>query len=106
MLIPQNKIGLEKEKLIIYLEKGVEHYFQMSVPNHVLGEVVFIALYLINKLPSQILSGNNPIQFLPNFFPSVPLMSSLKNRVFGRPVLLHVHCPCRGNFNPHAGPED
>lgn len=90
-----NTMGLQKEKIVIYLKK-LEHclfqrvFLNMSCPT---------AAYLINRLPSRISSGISPARLLANFFPSAPIMSSLQNRCSS---LDHVHGPQRGKLDPQA----
>ncbi|KAI5385309.1 hypothetical protein KIW84_072057 [Lathyrus oleraceus] len=55
-----------------------------------------------NGLPSRVLSGVSPAQVLTRLFPSVPIMSSLQNCVFGYSAFVHVHGPHRGKLDPRA----
>ena len=57
---------------------------------------------LINRLPSRVLEGVIPIQLMTTFNPSIPILTSLQNHVFGCPAFVHVHSPYWGKLDPHA----
>src|ERR1044072_2434122 len=72
----------------------------MNVPKFYWGEAVLTSAYLINRLPSRVLSGVSPVQAMTSFFPSVPIMSCLQSHVFGCSAFVHVHSPHRGKLDP------
>jgi len=76
--------------------------FQMNVPKSYWGEAVLTAAYLINRVPSRVLDGQSPIEFISSFFPSVPFLSSLHSRVFGCVVFVHIHSQFHGKLDPRA----
>jgi len=60
------------------------------------------ATYLINKLPHRVLEGVTPIQLMTTFYPSIPSLTSLQNRVFDCLAFVHVHSPYQGKLDPRA----
>ena len=96
----QNGVAERKNRHLLEITRALR--FQMNVPKFYWGEVVLTSAYLINRLPSRVLSGVSPVQVLTRFFPSVPIMSSLQNRVFGCSAFVHVHGPHRGKLDPRA----
>ena len=74
----------------------------MSVLRSYWGEAVLTATYLINRLPSRVLGGVNPVQLMTTFFPSAPIMKSLQFRVFGCVAFVHIHKQNHGKLDPRA----
>ena len=98
---PQQK-GVAERKNRHLLEVTRALLFQTYVPRSYWGEAVLTATYLINRLSSRVLEGVTPIQLMTTFYPSIPMLTSLQNRVFGCPAFVHVHSPYRGKLDPRA----
>jgi len=66
--------------LICGYTKKNSHLLGMAqtLPNalNLIGEAIIIVVYHINRLPSRILDGLSPIEFMSSFFPSIPFLSS------------------------------
>ncbi|XP_068475998.1 myosin-15-like isoform X2 [Phaseolus vulgaris] len=96
----QNGVAERKNRHLLEVTRAL--LFQTSVPRSYWGEAVLTATYLINRLPSRVLEGVTPIQVMTTFYPSIPMLNSLQNRVFGCPAFVHVHSPYRGKLDPRA----
>lgn len=73
MLTLHNKMGVVERKNRHLLEITQALCFQMNVPKFYWGEVILTFAYLINRLPSRVLSGVSPVQVLTHSFHSCPL---------------------------------
>lgn len=62
-----------------------------QVPKHFWGEVVLIATYLINQLPSWILKFNTPLHSLLTLYPTSHLVSPLPLKIFGCTAFVHTY---------------
>ena len=69
--------------------------FQTSVLRSYWG-CSLTATYLISRLSSQVVEGVTLIQLMTTFYPYIPILTSLHNRVFGCSAFVHVHSPYRG----------
>ncbi|RDX81124.1 hypothetical protein CR513_38237, partial [Mucuna pruriens] len=94
--------GVAERKSHHFLEVARALLFQMSVPNVYWGKAILTTTYLINRLPTQVLNGISPIKHMLSFFPSSPLMLSLRSRVFGCVAFVHSHNPHCGKLDPKA----
>ena len=66
------------------------------------GDSILTATYLINRMPSRVLSFVTPLQKFHEFFPHSRLDAHLPLRVFGSTVFVHIHGPKRNKFDPRA----
>lgn len=96
----QNGVAGRKNRHLLEITRALR--FQMNVPKFYWGEVVLTSAYLINRLPSRVLSGVSHVQVLTRFFPSLSIMLSLQNRVFGCSAFVHVHGLHQGKLDPRA----
>ncbi|KAL0415349.1 UNVERIFIED_CONTAM: Retrovirus-related Pol polyprotein from transposon RE1 [Sesamum latifolium] len=64
----------------------------------ILGDAILTACYLINRMPSSVLSGNTPHSCL---FPDTPLFG-LTPRVFGCVCFVHLHSPHIDKLSPRS----
>lgn len=62
----------------------------MAVPNSYYGETV-LTTNLINQLPSHVPGNVSPVQLMTSYFPSNPIMQSLKSRIFGCVGFVDIH---------------
>lgn len=76
--------------------------FTNSIPNRYWGEVVLRASYLINRLPSNVLSYQTLLHNLTTIFPHVRILSSLSPKVFCCIVYVHQTSPNRHKLEPKA----
>ncbi|KAL2320148.1 hypothetical protein Fmac_029117 [Flemingia macrophylla] len=72
----QNGVAERKNRHLLEVTRAL--LFQMSVPKSYWGEAVLTATYLINRLPSRILDGVSPVQLMTTFYPSIPIMTTLR----------------------------
>jgi len=89
-------MGLLKGKIVISL-KLLELYFSKRLFLDLTG-----GSCLDCHLPSRVLEGVTPIQLMTTFYPFIPMLTNLQNRVFGCPAFVHVHSPYRGKLDPRA----
>ena len=61
-------------------------------------EAVLTAAYLINRLPTQVLKQQSPVEILSR--PST--LFSIPPKVFGCVCFVHNHAPTRGKLDPRA----
>ncbi|RVW26230.1 Retrovirus-related Pol polyprotein from transposon TNT 1-94 [Vitis vinifera] len=72
------------------------------MPTQFWGDSILTATYLINRMPSRVLSFVTPLQKFHEFFPHSRLDAHLPLRVFGSTVFVHIHGPKRNKFDPKA----
>ena len=72
------------------------------VPKIFWGEIVLIATYLINRVPTKLLQHQNPFQCLSAHFPNLFRHASLPLRVFGYVSFVHIPKHHRDKFDPRA----
>ncbi|RVW46520.1 Retrovirus-related Pol polyprotein from transposon RE1 [Vitis vinifera] len=72
------------------------------MPTQFWGDSILTATYLINRMPSRVLSFVTPLQKFHEFFPHSRLDAHLPLRVFGSTVFVHIHGPKRNKFDPRA----
>ena len=85
----QNRVAKRKNSHLLYTTRAL--LFQGDVPKSYWGEVVLIATYMINRLPSQILDFKTPLEILAKFYPHVRTSSNIIPRVFGCTSFVQVH---------------
>lgn len=61
-----------------------------NVPKLHWGDVVLIASYLINRMPTQVLENKNSLETLKNYFPPITSCSSIPSKAFGCNVFMHI----------------
>ena len=96
----QSRVAKRKNSHLLYTTRAL--LFQGDVPKSYWGEVVLIATYMINRLPSQILYFKAPLEILAKFYPHVRTSSNIIPRVFGCTSFVHVHSQNRGKLYPKA----
>ena len=65
------------------------------------GDAVLSAAYLINRMPSSVLSFQTPLQSL-SYYCDINSALHILPRVFGCVVYVHMHTPHRGKLDPRA----
>ena len=73
-------------------------HFTTHAPKSYWGDAVLSSVYLINRLPTQVLNKRTPIELLS---PSSSLFS-ISPRVFECVCFVHNHSPTRGKLDPRA----
>ncbi|RVW65334.1 Retrovirus-related Pol polyprotein from transposon TNT 1-94 [Vitis vinifera] len=77
--------------------------FSSNVPNYFWGEAILTATYLINRMPSRVLTFQSPRQLFLKQFPHTRAASSdLPLKVFGCTTFVHVYPQNRSKFAPRA----
>ena len=76
--------------------------FTCHVPKHFWGEAVLTATYLINRLPSRVLSFKTPFQVLLQSFTNTKLISNFPTKVFGCTAFVHMNQPHRTKLDPKS----
>ena len=96
-----NKTGLQNGKIDIFLKLLVLCCLHISCTQF-WGDSILTATYLINRMPSRVLSFVTPLQKFHEFFPHSRLDAHLPLRVFGSIVFFHTHEPKRNKLDPKA----
>ncbi|CAL9013295.1 unnamed protein product [Prunus brigantina] len=93
----QNGVAERKNRLLLEVARSL--LLSMSVPKSYWGEAVLTAAYLINRMPSQVLKFQTPLQvFTAACSPST--VNHLPPRVFGFISFVHLHHS--GKLDPHS----
>ena len=96
-----NKTGLQNGKIDIFLKLLVLCCLHITCTQF-WGDSILTATYLINRMPSRVLSFVTPLQKFQEFFPHSRLNAHLSLRVFGSTVFVHIHGPKWNKFDPRA----
>ena len=95
--------GVAKRKNGHLFETARAILFTNSVPNVYWGEVVLTSSYLINQIPSKVLSFRNPLSVLLDSYPHYNrVLNSLSPKVFGYTLFVHKHQPSQSKLEPKA----
>lgn len=90
--------GIAERKNGHLLEGARSLLFTMNVPKSFWGDAILTAAYLINRMPSNVLQFQIPLQLLPIAYPT----SSLPPRVFGCVCFVHLQPRTHGKLDPKA----
>ena len=78
----------------------------LMLSSHVLknfwGEVILTTTYLINRMPSRVLSFQTPCKVLLKAYPRTWLISSIPPKVFGCLAFIHVPQQYHSKLDPKA----
>ena len=96
----QNRVAERKNGNILEVARALP--FTSHMPSQFWGDSILIATYLINRMPSRVLSFVTPFQKFQEFFPYSRLDAHLPLRVFGSIVFVHTHGPKQNKFDPRA----
>jgi len=94
----QNGIAERKNRHLLEVTRAL--MFTSKVPQHLWGEALLTATYLINRMPSRPLEFKTPFKVFKESFPSSRLTTDLPLRVFGCTTFVHVHN--RSKLEPRA----
>ncbi|RVX05233.1 Retrovirus-related Pol polyprotein from transposon TNT 1-94 [Vitis vinifera] len=72
------------------------------MPSQFWGDSILTATYLINRMPSRVLSFVTLLQKFQEFFPHSRLDAHFPLHVFGSTVFVHTHRPKQNKFDPRA----
>ena len=94
----QNRVAERKNGNILEVAHAL--LFTSHMPSQFWGDSILIATYLINRMPSRVLSFITPLQKFQEFFPHSRLGAHLLLHVFGSTVFVHTHGPKRNKLDP------
>ncbi|RVW45480.1 Retrovirus-related Pol polyprotein from transposon TNT 1-94 [Vitis vinifera] len=97
----QNGVAERKNRHLLEVARCL--MFSSNVPNYFWGETILTATYLINRMPSRVLTFQSPRQLFLQQFPHTHAASSdLPLKVFGCTAFVHVYPQNRSKFAPRA----
>ncbi|RVW31986.1 Retrovirus-related Pol polyprotein from transposon RE1 [Vitis vinifera] len=97
----QNGVAERKNRHLLEVARCL--MFSSNVPNYFWGEAILTATYLINRMPSRVLTFQSPRQLFLKQFPHTRVASSdLPFKVFGCTAFVHVYPQNRSKFAPRA----
>ncbi|RVW28350.1 Retrovirus-related Pol polyprotein from transposon TNT 1-94 [Vitis vinifera] len=97
----QNGVAERKNRHLLEVARCL--MFSSNVPNYFWGEAILTATYLINRMPSRVLTFQSPRQLFLKQFPHTHAASSdLPLKVFGCTAFVHVYPQNRSKFAPRA----
>ena len=76
--------------------------FNSNVPKCVRGDAILTVCYLINRVPSRVLSFRSPLSVLSNSIQDSRSYSGLELKVFGCTAFVHNLDPNRSKLEPHS----
>ena len=74
----------------------------MNVPQHLWGEAVLTASYLINRMPTRVLNYITPLECFKKYFPESRIQSNLPLKIFGCTAYVHIPNKNRSKLDPRA----
>ncbi|RVX02081.1 Copia protein [Vitis vinifera] len=93
----QNGVAERKNRHLLEVARCL--MFSSNVPNNFWGEAILTATYLINRMPSRVLTFQSPRQLFLKQFPHTRAASSdLPLKVFGCTAFVHVYPQNRSKF--------
>ena len=92
----QNGVAERKNRHLLDTARSM--LFSAKAPKPFWSEAVLAAAYLINRLPTQVLNKQSPIEVLSS--PSD--LFAIPPKVFGCVCFVHNHTPTRGKLGPRA----
>lgn len=96
----QNGIAERKNRHLLEVARAI--MFSMHVPKYYWGETILTATYLINRMPSRVLSFNTPKSQLMSIYPNTRLMSTLPFKLFGCVVCVYIQSNMRTKLDKHT----
>ncbi|RVW83276.1 Retrovirus-related Pol polyprotein from transposon TNT 1-94 [Vitis vinifera] len=97
----QNGVAERKNRHLLEVARCL--MFSSNVPNYFWGEAILTATYLINRMPSRVLTFQSPRQLFLKQFPHTRAASSdLPLKVFGCTTFVHVYPQNHSKFAPRA----
>ena len=96
----QNGVVERKNRHIIEVARAL--LFTSHMPSHFWGDSILTTTYLINRMPSWVISFVTFSKNSKSFFPHSRLGAHLPLRVFGSTVFVHAHAPKRNKLDPRT----
>ena len=96
----QNGIAERKNKHLLEVAHAI--MFSMNIPRYFWGEVILIASYLINRMPTRFLKYSTLLECFQKIFPLSRMYSNLPLKVFGCIVFVHLPNHTRSKLDPRA----
>ena len=96
----QNGVAERKNRYILEVAQAL--LFTSHMPSQFWGDSILTTTYLINRMPSKVLSVVTPLQKFQEFFLHSRLGAHLPLSVFGSTVFVHAHAPKRNKLDPRA----
>ncbi|KAJ0478882.1 putative RNA-directed DNA polymerase [Helianthus annuus] len=93
--------GVVERKNRVLLEKCRAMIIESQTPQYFWPEAIATSVYLLNRLPTQILKHKTPLQTLASQVP-IPSVLTLLPRVFGCTVYVHIPKSDRNKLEPCA----
>jgi hypothetical protein len=96
----QNGVAERKNRHLLEVTRTL--LFSYNVPSHYWGEAVLTAAFLLNRMPSRILSFKTPIENLTKYYPHTKLVNNIPLKIFGCTAFVHIHSQNRSKIGPRA----
>ena len=94
--------GASKRKIRHLMEVARAMMFTSHAPKHLWSEALLTAVYLVNRLPSKIMSFKSLKDVFLHHYPKVQLGPELSLHIFGCVAYLHQSQPGVGKLSPRA----
>ncbi|KAI3698877.1 hypothetical protein L2E82_42770 [Cichorium intybus] len=94
----QNSVAERKNRHLLEVTRSL--LFSSLAPNHLWGEAVLTAAYLINRMPSRVIGFRTPHHVFRSLFPHSRNSSDLPLKVFGCTSFVHNHSPNCSKLDP------
>ncbi|WJX11696.1 Beta-galactosidase 8 [Trifolium repens] len=95
----QNGVAERKNRHILETARAL--LIDSHVPRHFWSDAVVTTVYLLNRMPSQVLNFQTPLQVLSKHCP-LPFILMLPPRIFGCVAFVHLHKNQRTKLDPCA----
>lgn len=96
----QNGVAERKNRHILEVTRTL--MFTTNLPTWYWGDAILTATYLINRMPSRVLSFTTPLELFQKSFPSSRLYMNLPLKVFGCTAFVHIHTNQRTKLSRRA----
>lgn len=97
----QNGVGrVAENKNMHLLEATRSLIFSTKIPKYLWGESINTAIYLLDKMPTEVLKFQIPV--FKSCFPNSKLISDLPLKIFCCVAFVHIHNHNRGKLDPKA----
>ena len=96
----QNGVAKRKNRHILEVARAL--LFTSHMPSQFWGGSILTTTYLINRMPSRVLSFVTPFQKFQEFFPHSRIGAHLPLCVFRSTVFVHTHGPKQNKLDPRA----
>ena len=94
--------GIPKRKNKHLLEVSRELLLTNNVPKYLWGDAILTATYLINRMPSNTLNFQTPLNVFHTLFPISRISTDLPLKIFWCTMFVHNNNNNRGKLDPRA----